>query len=86
MTEFPEDLTPGRTHSKAAWTVAQPAETDRLSQILTLAGDQGMRNGMPRTVKRMAGVLAVMALALVGTLRAQFDYRAKVVKIEELDA
>ena len=39
---------------------------------------------MPRTVKQMAGVLAVVAIALVGTLRAQFDYQAKVVKIEDL--
>ena len=32
----------------------------------------------------MAGVLAVTVIALVGTLQAQFDYRAKVVKIEDL--
>ena len=43
-----------------------------------------MRNGMPRTVKRTAGMLAVTVIALVGTLQAQFDYRAKVVKIEDL--
>ncbi len=43
-----------------------------------------MRKGTLRTVKRLISALAVAGVMLVGTLQAQFEYRAKVVKIEDL--
>lgn len=43
-----------------------------------------MRIGMFRAARRLVGALSVMGFALAGTLQAQFDYQAKVVKIEDL--
>jgi len=43
-----------------------------------------MLNKRPRTIKRLVSMTVVTWLSLLGTVLGQFDYQAKVVKIEDL--
>ena len=43
-----------------------------------------MLNTRPRTIKRLVSMALVTWLSLLGTVLGQFDYQAKVVKIEDL--